>query len=82
MNYVVHKSHNIFLNTILQIKYIRSGYILTLKIAGTITFDSKQLKLIFKGKVLEGKKEQDFVCIPETCILGLSGKHVDISFKL
>lgn len=47
-----------------------------------MTFGSMQLKLIFKGNVLEGKKEQDFVCIPQTCILGLSGRHVGISFKL
>jgi len=29
--------------------------VLTLKIAGIETFGSKQLKLIFSGKVLEGK---------------------------
>lgn len=51
---------------------------LTLKIAEQIT-SSQLMKLIFKGRVSDGKYEQLCTFIPNTCLLGDNGKQVPSS---
>ena len=51
---------------------------LTLKIAGQIT-SSQLIKLIFNGRVNDGKYEQLCTFIPNTCLLGDNGKQVPSS---